>query len=109
MEEREGRTVPGYWFKHQGEEDQWVVDFFIWSDNWEYWCFSSAFPVIDSFQYYTKVEKCKGADKIQTEEYGPQEGVKGVIFKHFPPVMYLILGRISFDMKLFKFSKINDK
>ena len=71
--------------------------------------FNAFFLVIDSFQYYTKVEKCKGADKIQTEEYGPQEGVKGVIFKHFPPVMYLILGRISFDMKLFKFSKINDK
>jgi hypothetical protein len=64
---------------------------------------------LDGFKHYIAQQKCKGADKIQTEEHGPQDGIKGMVFKYFPPVLYLILGRISFDMKQFKFLKINDK
>lgn len=50
-----------------------------------------------------------GDNKYDAGDHGLQEAEKGVIFTHFPPVLYLQLMRFQFDYKNHMNRKVNDR
>nr|CDS27258.1 ubiquitin carboxyl terminal hydrolase 7 [Hymenolepis microstoma] len=65
--------------------------------------------VYQAFKEYTTVETLEGDNKYAAGEHGLQEAEKGVIFTHFPPVLYLQLMRFQYDCFANANIKLNDR
>ncbi|XP_065658399.1 ubiquitin carboxyl-terminal hydrolase 7 isoform X4 [Hydra vulgaris] len=65
--------------------------------------------VIDSFTEYIKAEMLDGDNKYDAGQHGLQDAKKGVIFRHFPPVLHLHLLRFQYDPQTDTNYKINDR
>ncbi|VDL57122.1 unnamed protein product [Hymenolepis diminuta] len=65
--------------------------------------------VYQAFKEYTTVETLEGDNKYDAGEHGLQEAEKGVVFTHFPPVLYLQLMRFQYDCIANANIKLNDR
>ncbi|VDD80830.1 unnamed protein product [Mesocestoides corti] len=65
--------------------------------------------IYQAFKEYTTVETLAGENKYDAGEYGLQEAEKGVVFTHFPPVLYLQLMRFQYDCLTNANIKVNDR
>uniref|UniRef100_H2YBF2 Ubiquitin carboxyl-terminal hydrolase 7 n=1 Tax=Ciona savignyi TaxID=51511 RepID=H2YBF2_CIOSA len=65
--------------------------------------------VFESFRNYVKPDTLDGDNKFDAGDYGMQEAEKGIIFKHFSPVLHLQLLRFQYDPATDMYVKTNDR
>ena len=65
--------------------------------------------IYESFKDYVAVDMLDGENKYPTERFGLQDAKKGVIFKSFPPVLYLQLRRLEYDIQQGAMLKTKDR
>ena len=47
------------------------------------------YNITQSLKKYIEVEELEGDNKYHSEEHGPQDAMKGVVFKSLPPILQI--------------------